>query len=98
MRSVILLAVVVLVGCGPDPDMPMRKQTGNADAVPIQDNSRVDVTRIGVFRDDLAYSGRRGVYVIRDKKTGAEFLGISGIGISELGSHQSGKVSVGDER
>jgi len=54
------------------------------------------------FRDALAYDNWRGVYLIQDKQTGQEYIGISGIGISEISSHTQlvGKVQqqVRDER
>lgn len=78
--------------------MVMRKQSAGAQNVPIQDNARVAVTRIGVFADDLAYNGRRGIYVLTDTKTGKEYIGVSGVGISELGSHSVGKTVASDER
>jgi hypothetical protein len=59
---------------------------------------RVTVERIDVVSDSLAYGGKRGVYVIRDTKTGREFVGVSGVGIAELGSHPSGKTQSADER
>ena len=94
-----IAAAVMLAGCGPDPDMEMRKRSASAPPVAIAEGSpRVTVERIGVFRDDLAYGERRGVYVIRDNATGQEFIGVSGVGITETGSHQSGKVRVRDER
>ncbi|MCK9231159.1 MAG: hypothetical protein M0P18_10845 [Syntrophales bacterium] len=45
---------------------------------------RVHVVRAGVLLDDVAESGRRGVYVITDRDTGVEYIGISGIGIAEV--------------
>lgn len=91
MRKALIGAASVLAvgsgGCGPSPDMPMHSQTLNAKGVTVKDNARATVTRIGVFEDDLAYNSRRGVYLIRDEKTGNEYLGVSGIGISELGTH-----------
>jgi hypothetical protein len=98
MNKILLMvaAVVVLAGCGPEPDMIMQKQSGNQPA--IQNSNRVTVTRIGVFADDAAYNSRRGIYIITDNKTGQEFIGISGVGISETGSHSSGKSRVSDER
>jgi hypothetical protein len=98
MKRATILAALLLVGCSPDPDMPMHKQTRGADSVPMQDSGRIEVTRIGVFRDDLAYNSRRGVYLIRDTKTGAEYLGVSGVGISEIGRHSAGKGTATDER
>lgn len=101
-KRLLCAVALMLIGCGPDPNMPMREQTYSADAVDVQDNPRIEVTRIGVFRDDLSYDDRRGVYLIRDKQTGQEFIGISGVGISQLGSHSQscGKTqcSVEDER
>lgn len=78
---------VGLGGCGPSPTMPMQNQTRNAKEVTAKDDVRATVTRIGVFEDDLAYNSKRGVYLIYDNKTGKEYIGVSGIGISELGSH-----------
>jgi hypothetical protein len=97
-----LAAATLCAACGPKPTMPL--------AVPEQleavgssgQSPRVTVERIGVFKDDLAYGDRRGVYIIRDTRTGREFIGVSGVGISELGSHgvQNGKNSnfLKDER
>lgn len=66
------------------------------------DADRIKVTKMSEFRDWLAYDNRRGVYLIQDKQTGREYIGISGIGISEVGSHSQlvGKVQqqVRDER
>ncbi|HCJ5492477.1 TPA: hypothetical protein NUW79_003117 [Escherichia coli] len=39
------------------------------------------------YKDSLAYDGERGIYTITDNKTGKEFVGVSGVGIAELGSH-----------
>lgn len=79
-------------GCSPEPDTTMGVTT------PVSTSARITVTRIGVIEDSLAYSDRRGIYIITDTKTGKEYVGVSGIGISELGSHSSGKTTVSDER
>jgi secreted trypsin-like serine protease len=92
----VIVAVVVLAGCGPDPDMVM--QTQSANQTNVQTSGRVTVTRIGVFRDDAAYNSTRGIYIITDTNTGQEYIGVSGIGISEMGSHSAGKARVTDER
>ena len=92
LRALALAAVsLLIVGCSPEPDTPMAK-------VAPQDASRFSIERVGVIRDDLAYNDRRGIYVIIDRKTGCEYVGVSGVGISELGSHQAGKTYVSDER
>lgn len=97
-KAVGFLALLALAGCGQAPTMPMYEQERAAKPAEVQDNPRIKVTRIGVFTDTLAYDNSRGVYLIEDKVTGQEFIGISGVGISETGSHQSGKVRVTDER
>lgn len=93
---VALLSVGSLFLCGCDPEQQTKQL--EAPSYMQQDDQRVTVTRIQVIEDELAYHGRRGVYLIVDKETGQRFLGISGVGISELGSHSSGKSTVSDER
>lgn len=90
-KKLLLPLIALLTACTPPPDTPMGK------VVPAADN-RISVTRIAVFEDDLAYKGVRGAYIIKDRDTGREFIGISGIGISELGSHSTGKTTISDER
>ena len=90
--AVLTIAVLLLIGvlgasCTPAPTMTM-------DPKP---SGRFRVERVGVFEDNLAYHGKRGVYVIRDEATGREYLGISGVGISETGVH-GGRSHQADER
>lgn len=90
-------AAALLSACGPDPTMQMG--TGpNVDGMTHNVTERISVTRVGVFRDDTAYNSRRSIYVIVDRKTGKEYIGVSGVGISETGSHRAGKSNVMDER
>ena len=60
--------------------------------------ARIKVERIGVVHDDLAYNDERGIYIIKDDKTGVEYIGVSGIGISEAGSYFVGKSTSEYER
>ncbi len=92
--------VLLLAGCDQGPesartDMHVSTQLSG-------DGNRVSVTRLSKFRDDIAYGNERGVYLIHDNQTGKEFIGISGIGITEMSSHtyQCGKsrCTTGDER
>lgn len=53
---------------------------------------------LDVVWDDLAYDNRRGIYVVTDTETGQQYIGVSGIGVTELGSHLSGKTRASDER
>ena len=93
MRNIVALAcLVALVGCAPRATVEM------SEFVPPAQESRVKVQRIGVFRDDAAYNNTRAIYVITDSKTGQEFIGISGVGIAETGSHPAGKTISRDER
>lgn len=87
--ALIIPIVFTLAACSPSPTMPMQL---------LQAHDRVSIERIGVIEDDLAYSKRRGIYIITDKKTGKEFIGVSGIGISETSKHLAGKTPVSDER
>ena len=79
-----ILLAFACTACSPEPTMPM---SVSPDAIAATDDQRVEVTRLGVFRDDIAYHETRGVYLIRDKKTGQEFIGVSGVGVAEAGSH-----------
>ena len=88
-----LVLVLALCACGRSPAPEELTLQVNSES-----GSRFSVTAVGAFDDRLAYNGRRGIYVIRDTATGQEFVGVSGIGISELGSHKSGKRDVTDER
>ncbi len=90
--SSVALGLVLLAGCGPAANTTMAEES------PLDMSSDIKVTRVGVFEDQLAYGGKRGIYRIVDSKTGKEYIGISGVGISENGSHSSGKSSMSDER
>ena len=94
----IFIGAMLLIGCVPDPDMPMHKKTAVPNQDVYQQPQRFKVEQVGIFADELAYDNRRGIYIITDTKTGKEFFGVSGIGISELGYHNAGKSNVGDER
>jgi len=60
---------------------------------------RFTLVRVSEFRDSFAYDNRRAVYVVTDKQTGAQFVGVSGIEITEIARHSTGKnTSVEDER
>lgn len=98
MRQTLTIGLLaMLAGCGPDPTIQMQKAAPEVEAVTT--NSRFTVERVAVFVDDIAYNDRRGIYVITDAKTGREFIGVSGIGISETGQHNCGKSCIAqDER
>lgn len=96
MKAIIaVMALLALAGCEPSQDSIQRNR---AESITINTSERFKVERIGVFHDSLAYDDKRGIYVITDTETQQEFIGVSGIGISELASHQSGKTRLTDER
>lgn len=65
-----------------------------ADPVVAENSDRITVKRIAVIDDKIAYENRRGIYIIMDNQTGKEYIGVSGIGITESASHtrSSGKT------
>lgn len=90
---VVLLAVMLLTGCSRD------IQTGVMPTLIGQtNNDRFEVKLVQVFRDDLAYGYLRGIYILKDKKSGKEYLGISGVGISEIGTHSDGDDTIKHEK
>lgn len=65
----------------------------------IDGEARFTLVRVTEFSDSFAYHDKRAAYILTDKQTGAQFVGVSGIGIVELGSHKAGKNNhVEDER
>lgn len=64
----------------------------------IKDSGRFDLKKIQTFSDTDSYNYKRSVYILIDKETGKEFVGVSGVGISELSTHTSGKTTIEDER
>lgn len=94
--SIICLCLFVLAVCEPSVSYQQYREGKQVD-IQNQIEDRITVKRIAVMHDDIAYSDYRGVYLITDNKTGKEYIGLSGVGISESGSHQSGKASISDE-
>lgn len=91
MKILVLAFTVLLASCTDPEPTKLPPQTGGS--------TRFTVERVGVFTDALAYGDERGIYVIVDTKTGKEYVGVSGVGIAETGSHPAGKSSrVTDER
>ena len=77
---------------GVDGRYPVKNET-------ISDNSSDFVLiKKQTFYDESAYGNVRNVYVLKDRVNGKEYVGVSGIGISERGSHTAGKSTIQDER
>lgn len=90
-----MIALLALAGCDDTPDSIQRRM---AEPISYKSNGRFKVERVGVIYDALAYNEKRGIYVITDTETNQEFVGVSGVGVSELAAHQSGKIRQTDER
>ncbi|MGY2441371.1 hypothetical protein [Pseudomonas sp. SDO52101_S400] len=96
MKTLIaLLALLAIAGCEPTEDSIQRSK---AEPITYKSSGRFKVDRVGVFYDALSYNEKRGIYVITDTETNQEFVGVSGVGISELAAHQVGKTRRSDER
>ena len=76
----LVAAVVLLAGCEPlnRSPAPLEQQPGGTAS------GRFELLVCDSFRDSYSHNGARVVYILRDRKTHAEYVGISGIGISEL--------------
>lgn len=59
---------------------------------------RFNLEKVQTFGDTDAYGNIRNIYILTDSETGKEYIGISGIGIVEMGSHQQSKSTIKDER
>lgn len=94
--TIIALSAVLLSGCNEE---HLASQTLVNDIGQSAAGNRFVLTRVGIVNDSQAYHGERGIYILKDTQTGREYVGVSGVGISELGSHQAGKNHrVEDER
>jgi hypothetical protein len=102
MRIKLSIALITLslalYGCSED---YIKNKAAISTKVAVDTSVEIDgikVTKIGVINDSTAYGSERAVYRITDSKTGKEFIGISGVGISETGTHRTGKAHHQDER
>lgn len=101
ISSTILLLPLVLLFAFTSCDNGERYKTITLSSASINENEsnkRFVITRLEIIRDSTAYNEERGIYLIKDTQNGQEYFGISGIGISELGDHKSGKLTINDER
>lgn len=92
----VLASACIIISCAKPPYQKVEMQ--DYSPVEVSQSQRVSITRLGVFDDEIAYDDRRGIYLIVDKETGKEFIGVSGIGIAEVGDHSNGKHRYEDER
>ena len=99
MKTIYLIAaLVMLAGCERVPEGVQQPVNAPPQEITLAVSERFQVQRVQRFRDFTAYNNERGIFVITDKKTGKEYIGISGVGIAETGDHSSGKTRTADER
>lgn len=84
-KALTAVLLLILAGCEKRPEPAQSHAAINQ--VP---SSRFSVTIDSEFRDELAYNKYRAIYLIKDNVTGAEYVGVSGVGISETGHHREG--------
>jgi hypothetical protein len=88
---VTFLLLLTLTGCGDDyKDVP-KSSVNYKESVSNSNQPRFSINLEQIVEDRLAYGNKRGVYRIVDNKTGKEYFGISGIGITELGTELGSK-------
>jgi hypothetical protein len=97
VKKLILIAALFLAACDQKPDAALIDST-----VSTADTGRFQVKEMARFRDSDAYNNSRKIFLITDKDSGKEFIGVSGVGISEVGTHtySNGKqvLTTTDER
>jgi hypothetical protein len=94
VRAGVLIAAagaLALSACKADP-APEREPLS------VDNGGQFEVKIVGEFYDRFAYNSYRRIYLMVDRRSGREYVGISGVGISEVGSHPSGKTTQQDER
>lgn len=99
---------ILFSGCESDEPKEALPSVGERVFVPIEkevtitksihQKQRFELKKIQTFKDPDAYGKVRNIYTLVDNDTGKEYIGISGIGIVEQGTHVSSKNNVPDER
>lgn len=100
MKLLSIAAPIIAIGAA---QAPSGCDSNGPSTVPVaiattENADRFQIQKVAKFADSDAYCGNRTVFLIKDLVTGAEYFGLSGVGISELGSHKSGKTITSDER
>src|ERR1700744_5997335 len=93
--AVLVMSVGMMTGCD-NPANDGRSMTPTVNA-PVQSSTRVIVEYAQAVQDTHAYDGYRTIFIVKDTVTGQEYIGMSGMGITELGVHPAGKTQAPDE-
>ncbi len=84
MKSFLVsILIICLAGCADDKEEIKTKQAVSLAEAPIQTSSnRFSVEKHGWFRDENSHQCE--IFIIKDLKTGKEYLGITGVGVSQM--------------
>lgn len=74
MKRFIVIGLLIVCGCVPEATHELNSKI----------DQRFSIDMVAVFNDPLAYHDKRAVYILKDKETNKEYIGISGVGISEV--------------
>ncbi len=96
-NSLPFLIVLLLAGCD-DRSSPLDPNV-EVFGVPLKqvEGSRFKVETFGAFNAGFQ-NGKREILIITDTKTGQSYLGITGVGITELRWETVGKINALNER
>lgn len=99
MNHTWLLMTLLVAGCD-WPNPPAQPTPAKAPVISVtegspeaQDSVRFKVHKEAEFFDATAWNGTRRIYTIKDEQTGKTYLGVTGVGISEVGVHQEERTS-----
>lgn len=111
VQTSLLLLGMLIVGCEEKPKeepkftipsvgsqvvIPVEKEVTTVKVLPPK--QRFSLQKVQTFQDPDAYGKVRNIYILIDNSTGKEFVGVSGIGITESGTHVESKNNYEDER
>jgi len=86
MRRYLILAVAMAIcGCNSE-ELPQTQ-------FKVARSQRFSVEEVGEFYDTSHDGGYRRRYLIRDSKTGVEFLAVSGVGVAKVGDDTAEAVA-----
>lgn len=104
MKPLLILLAIGLAGCEPPEQLPARLKAEREAQKPIQiHGEQISETEPGIKRFDIKSHGKfragfdnglREILMITDRKTGKEYLGITGVGITELRHETETKTTV----
>ncbi len=97
-RLFLLFILSFLVGCEPQREPTITQGVSVYAPETSSYKGRFKLELVDYVSDSIAYGSRRGIYILTDTKTEQQFIGISGVGITQIGSHTSGKSTYSDEK